>query len=266
MLTLIGVQSCFITSIFIGAAYLNPNLLLSQDIFIWFTTPLPYPTSNSIWLKKKNNRSPLCFWSTLPTAAHVCLRQINNHKSIPCRPPTQLSSAPSSAPFFFLGGANKQSIASFRPSVHTHTPATSRLSTRASREIYHLDQLLIFARETEYHSLEGQGASHGRGRLSARFFTTNPRILLGSRPIVQPTDHLPPVTKFHQKIFHQHFSSNTTRNLPSLLSYSYWTKRVFYILKPEKKPKKIWHVRFFFSSLFKARNFYEISLFFFFGM
>ena len=39
------------------AAYLNQNLLLSQDIFIRFT-PLPHPNSSRIWLKITN---PLLF-------------------------------------------------------------------------------------------------------------------------------------------------------------------------------------------------------------
>ena len=149
---------------------------------------------------------------------------------------------PQAPPFFFLWRSKfKQSIASFRPSIqpHPHTSYLQALWTRAGREIYHVDQLLIFARGTNI-TLEGQGASHGRGRLSARFFTGDPRLLLGSRPIVQPTDHLPPVTKFHQKKIHH-------TSLPTQLATSHRfsptpTERNGYFTfsnLQKKQPKKI---------------------------
>ena len=164
-----------------------------------------------------------------------------NKKLPPSRPPTQLSSAPSS-PFFFLGGEHKQSIASFRPS---HT----RLSTAASRLRSTSISSLTFAGIVRNITLEGQGASHGRSPVSIS--SADPFTRVAPNRSAHRPPPLPP-QKFHQKIFHQHFSSNTSRNLPSLLSYSYWTKRVFYILKPKAQKRKKFdtldHIVCFFSN------------------
>lgn len=179
---------------------------------------------------------------------------------------------PQAPPFFFLWRSKfKQSIASFRPSIqpHPHTSYLQALWTRAGREIYHVDQLLIFARGTEIsHTWGAGGKSRPRSPVSA-FLHRRPQTFIGVAP--NRSAHRPPTTshkisskKNSPTLLFQH---NSQPPIASLLLLLNETGILHSQTCKKKQPKKIWHVRssFFCFSFFKTRNLlYEIS--FFFGM
>ncbi len=175
----------------------------------------------------------------------------------------QLSSAqrrPQAPPFFFLGGANQtehSQLSSIHPSIqpHPHTSYLQALWTRAGREIYHVEQLLIFARGTEIsHTWGAGGKSRPRSPVSA-FLHRRPQTFIGVAP--NRSAHRPPTTshKISSKnisptLLFQHNSQPPIASLLLLLNET----GILHSQTCKKQPKKIWHVRSYFLFPFFLTN------------